>query len=807
MSRQKRNRRRALMFKSYFGKIPLKKVVMWAILIFFIFAGSMILWVASFELPNIDNFEERQVVQSTKIYDRTGDTILFDVHGDIKRTVVGFDEISDHMKWATVAIEDDNFYNHNGVEPTAIMRAILVNLKNGNLFGGQGGSTITQQVIKNALLTTDKKISRKIKEWFLAPRLEEQLTKEEILEVYLNEVPFGGTVYGIQEAARQFFGKDAIDLTLVESAYLAALPQAPTYYSPFGSNPERLEARKNLVLEKMLLNDFIDQDEYDGAMEEVVEFEKPEEFGIKAAHFVMYIREQLEDEYGKEVVQEGGLTVITTLDYDLQKEAEEIANRWALENKEKYNAENASIVAIDPQTGQILAMVGSRDYFDEEIDGNVNIAVAKRQPGSSIKPIIYSEAFNKGYRPETVVFDVPTEFSVACSRGGNCYSPQNYDGRFRGPLSLREALAQSVNVPAVKVFYLAGLTDALKLAKRMGLTTLTNIERYGLTLVLGGGEVRLLDMASAYSVFANEGVRNEPTGILSIEDREGNILEEFEKDPEIILEKQTALMVSSILSDNSARAPVFGANSALHFPGATVAAKTGTTNDYRDAWIIGFTPRLAISAWAGNNDNTPMTPAPAANVVAPMWKEFFIEAMKEYPSGSFEPPAPSNSSTNPALSGDWQGGGLGSSDDIHSILHFVDRFNPTGAPPSNPGNDPQYSLWEAGIRNWLSQGNLPRDTVFETDGEAVLNILSPTGGATYDGEEELVISARLSSGKIVSSSVYINGLFVGSLDPSSGIYSFIPSKSGLIEREGVIRVDVEDAVGNFYSQEVEFLVE
>lgn len=797
------------MLKKLIKKLPVKTITFIGLISVFLIGGLGIIWVAGFNLPDLDSFEERRVVQSTKIYDRTGEIVLFDVHGDIKRTVVPFDQISDSMKKAAVAIEDESFYEHNGIKVSSIFRAILINLRDGNLLGGQGGSTITQQVIKNALLTSDKKVSRKIKEWVLAPRLEKQLTKDEILEVYLNEVPFGGTVYGVQEAARQYFAKDAKDLSLVESAYLAALPQAPTYYSPFGNNVDKLENRKNLVLKKMYENDFITKEEYDEALTQTVEFEKPESFGIKAPHFVMYIRELLEEKYGKEVVEEGGLKVITTLDYELQKDAEEIVKKYALENVEKFNAENASLTAIDPTTGQILVMVGSRDYFDEEIDGNVNIALAKRQPGSSIKPIVYAQAFMEGYYPETVVFDVSTEFSTSCASGGNCYHPSNYDGRFRGPITLRNALAQSINIPAVKVFYLAGLDDALNLAKKMGLTTLTNVKQYGLTLVLGGGEVRPIDMVGAYGTFANEGIKMETNGILLVEDRNGNKLEEFKVNGQRVLPAQTARQISSVLSDNAARAPMFGAQSNLYFGGLDLAAKTGTTNNYRDAWVVGYTPKLVVVAWAGNNDNRSMTQLPASSIVTPLWREFFLKAVNKYPGGSFRSPDPAPKDAKPILRGIWQASGEKEDEEIsgvHTILHWLDTNDPNGPTPSNPARDPQYSLWEAGVQSWLQNNpNAAKPTVSD-DTATKLTILSPDNGGVYDGNGEIVISALLNKGSIQSSEVFINGTSVGPLNPVGSYYSFVPNQLDLVKAENTVRVTATNLDGEEFEDTISFSV-
>lgn len=803
-----------------------KKLILLCIIAFFFLGGLIILWASTFALPNLDNFEERKVSQSTKIYDRTGDVILFDVHGEITRTVIPFDQMSDYVKWATIAIEDDNFYNHKGIEPKAILRAIFTNLKEGNLFGGQGGSTITQQVIKNALLTSDKKISRKVKEWVLAPRLEKLMTKDEILATYLNEVPYGGTVYGVQEASRRFFSKDAKDLTLVEAAYIAALPQAPTYYSPYGEHLEQLTNRKNIVLQKMLENNFISQSEYDSAKIEEVAFQKPENFGIKAPHFVMYVRALLEEKYGVEAVEQGGLKVVTSLDWELQEKAEEIVKKNALANKEKYDAENGSIVAVDPNTGQILVMVGSRDYFDEEIDGNFNIATAERQPGSSFKPFVYAEAFNKGYRPETVVFDLPTEFSATCSSGGNCYSPVNYDNVFRGPMSLRDALAQSVNIPAVKVLYLAGLKDSLNLAKKMGVETLTNVDQYGLTLVLGGGEVRPVDMASAYGVFASEGIKHSHTGILKVEDREGNVLEEYENQPERVLPQQTALLISDVLSDNVARTPAFGSNSYLNFPNKKVAVKTGTTNDYRDAWIVGYTTKISVAAWAGNNDNRSMDKKVAGFIVAPMWHEFMEVALskEEYQGGSFNNPESQDSNVKPIIAGYWQGGSvvidkttgqsatkdtleenkvtLSSGGGVHSILHYVNKNDPLGPAPKNPNSDPQYSMWESSVQAWSGKQNINFNS---PSFGSIFQIISPENGKSYKEDGELFVAITTTQ-PISGSIVLLNGFEIGSISSTNLSFSFVPKDQSSIKNNNTLRVLVTDATGKEYDESVDFKI-
>lgn len=689
----------------------------------FIGAGAALIFISTLNIPDLSAFEQRRVLQSTKIYDRTGEIVLYDLNQDVKRTVVPYEDISRHIKNASVAIEDDTFFSHWGFRPLAFARALWVNVTTGSY--AQGGSTITQQVVKNALLSPKKTPTRKLKEIILALRLEQVLSKEEILWYYLNESPYGGTIYGVEEASRAFFGKSAADVDLAEAAYLAALPQAPTYYSPYGNHKDALEARKNRVLDRMLDLDFITQEEYDQAKAETVTFVADANTGIRAPHFVMYIREQLAERYGEEDLATRGLKVITTLDYTLQAEAEKIVKQYALENEGKFNASNAAVVAMDPKTGDILTMVGSRDYFDESIDGNYNIALAERQPGSSIKPFIYAQAFEKGYTPATTIFDVQTQFSTTCAPNNftsedGCYSPQNYDNYFRGPVSMRNALAQSLNIPAVKTLYLAGMQDSIKLARDAGLSTLTDWRRYGLTLVLGGGEVTLLDMTGAYGVLADEGVKKPTRGILRIEDAQGNILEESEPEPkgEQVIDRDATLEISDILSDNVARTPLYGANSALYFgPDVDVAAKTGTTNDKRDAWIFGYTPNLVVGAWAGNNNNESMNEI-SGLIISPLWRAVMDVALKDRPKESFASPAPIPDDIKPVLRSNGYFidsaslvGDLGNDTDAaniltavyqntHSILQYVNKDDPRGPYPTNPASDPQYALWEYGVTAW-----------------------------------------------------------------------------------------------------------
>jgi penicillin-binding protein 1C len=704
--------------------------------IFVLFAGIMIIWISTLKLPDFHSFEDRKVQNSTQIYDRTGEVLLYDIHNDVKRTDITFENMGINIKNATIAIEDSEFYNHGGIRVTSIIRATFANFL--YLFGIgkiQGGSTITQQLVKNTLLNRSVTPARKIKEWILAIKIDRSLPKEKILEYYLNENPYGGNIYGIQEASRTYFGKNAADLTVAEAAYLAAIPQSPSALSPYGKNIDKLEARKNLVLRRELELKFITKGQYDQAKNEMVAFVPQATNGIKAPHFVFFIKDYIEQRYGSEILEKGGLKVTTTLDYELEAKGEEIVKAGALQNAKDWNGKNASLVAIDPKTGQILAMIGSRDYFDKEIDGNFNVATASRQPGSSFKPFIYATAFNKGFTPSTVLFDLPTEFQTTCNAYGkalpghsqsDCYMPQDYDGKYRGPMSLRDALAQSINIPAVKLFYLAGLSDSLKTAEDMGISTLSDVSRYGLTLVIGGGEVKLLDMTSAFGVFANDGVRNPYTGILKIEDSSGRVLEEFTPNAREVLPKNTALTISDILKNDVSRAPTFGVHSSLYIAGRDVAVKTGTTNNNKDAWTIGYTPSIAVGVWAGNNDNVVMKKGGAA-LAGPIWNKFINEALKNLPDEKFEAPNldVDPQTVKPVLRGSWMGNETFSIDktsgklstkytpaetteekvitNVHSILYWVNKDDILGPPPANPESDPQFNHWEIPVQNWWAQ--------------------------------------------------------------------------------------------------------
>ncbi len=803
--------------------------------------GSIfMLWISSIAIPDFKSFKDRKIINSTKIYDRTGEVLLYDINKDIRRTNILFENMGINIKNATVAIEDSEFYNHNGVRISSTIRAILSRITNIGIGGG--GSTITQQLVKNTLLKKDAgvgKYVRKLKEWILAVKIDNSLTKEEILEAYLNEIPYGGTIYGIQEASRTYFNKNARDLTVAEAAYLAGIPQSPTTLSPYRKNKGLLEKRKNLVLSRMKDIGFITSEEYNQAKNEVVVFVPQEASKIQAPHFVFFIKNYLEEKYGEGMVEQDGLKVTTTIDYNLQKMGEEFVKEVALKNQQDWDGENGALVAIDPKTGQIITMVGSRDYFDKEIDGKFNVTTAARQPGSSFKPFIYATAFNKGFTHNTVLFDLPTEFQSTCNASGNaisghsqseCYMPNNYDNKFRGPMNLKAALAQSINVIAVKLFYLAGLTDSLKTAEDMGISTLSDISRYGLTLVIGGGEVSLLDITSAYGVFANGGIRNPYTGILKVEDSSGNILEEYRPQEKQVLPKNTALIISDILKDDVARTPTFGARSVLYIPGRDVAVKTGTTNSNKDAWTIGYTPYIVVGAWAGNNDNTPMKKGGAA-LAGPIWNKFINGALKTLPDEQFETPdlGFDPMTVKPVLRGLWQGnesffidkmsGQIATEDtppdmleekvvtNVHTILYWVDRKDILGPAPVNPESNSQFSNWEIPIQRWWAENSYRYKKVNTNEVPTTINNTNTTSGPKISIFEPNQSKIYLAGKKIqlgLSSSgdfplkrvdVFINNIFIETLEPPFNL-AFIPQDLENLETKNILKVIVYDTAGN-----------
>lgn len=820
------------MIKKHLKKLATKNIILIILGVGLVFTSILTIWVSTLKLPDFKSFTERKIQSSTKIYDRTGEILLYDVHQNIKRTVIPYEDMGVNILNATVAIEDSSFYDHKGIRITSIIRATIWAKLTGRRI--QGGSTITQQLIKNTLLTPEVSISRKIKEWILSVKLEKVMPKEEILALYLNEAPYGGNIYGIEEASKAFFGKEPKEMTLAESAYMAAIPNGPTYYSPHGKNKDKLDGRKNLVLKRMFDLEFITEDDYNKAKGEMVTFLPKQPINIGAPHFVFFIKDYLEKRYGTNALEAGGLKVVTTLDYELQKKAEEIALLKAKENEVNWDGSNSAVVVIDPKTGQILSMVGSRDYFDKTIDGNFNVTTAGRQPGSSFKPIVYALAFEKGYTEKTTLFDVRTEFNSSCNPNGldtkdTCYTPDNYDNSFRGPMTLRDGLAQSINVMAVKLLYLVGVSDSIKMARNLGISTLLNDpDRYGLSLVIGGGETTLLDMTSVYSVFANNGVRNPYQGILSVEDNEGNILEKYESKPQEIIKPNTTHILSSILSDNVARTPTFGANSILRIPGREVAVKTGTTNDNKDAWTIGYTPSVAVGVWVGNNDNKEMKKGGAA-LAGPIWNAVMTEALKNLPVESFDKPDPIDQSIPPILRGFWQGGDTFITDSIsntlateytpeefkketsitnvHSILYWLDKDNPLEK-TSGQTDDSQYRNWEYGVQKWWESNKykykivtsadkpISFDIIHTAESKPVLEIFG-LENKIYNKSENVYLSIN-SKGKypIKKIDIFVNNTYITSLKSSPYNTNFGVNSINNLSSANTVRIIGVDIWGN-----------
>ena len=663
------------------------------------------------ELPNPQQFvSSHQVSQSSKIYDRTGEILLYEIYSEEKRTIVPFEKIPDYVKKATIAIEDKNFYEHPAIDWRALARAFLTNLIKGSVV--QGGSTITQQLAKNAFLSSEKTYERKIKELILAYWIEKKYSKDEILNLYLNQIPYGNNAYGIEAAAKAYFGKPAEELSLVESVLLASIPKAPTYYSPYGSHKDELMRRKDYILEQMLGIGFIDNEEFERVKDYQYKFEPQNIGSIKAPHFVMMVKDYLAEKYGENLLQNGGLKIITTLDWNLQQTAELVVKEGAERNEKLYKGKNAALVAQDPKTGQILALVGSKDYFDVKNDGNFNVAAqGLRQPGSAFKPFAYLTAFEKGYSPQTIVFDLPTEFTADnqncplvvdfSSKLKECYHPENFDHEFKGPVNLKNALAQSLNIPAVKVLYLAGIEDTIKTARNMGITTLNDISRYGLSLVLGGGEVKLIDLVNAYSVFSQEGIKHNQKIVLKIEGVSGELIESTADQAIKIIDSQYARLITNILSDDEARKPLYqGSFNLTTFEGRQVALKTGTSNDYIDAWTIGYTPNLVVGVWAGNNDNAPMQKQAGSILAAlPIWNSFINKSLNNFPIEFFNETEKNNEDIfKPMLNGNY----INIDNNIHNILYYIDKNNPLGEIPLNPENDPQFKNWEIPVQNWFN---------------------------------------------------------------------------------------------------------
>lgn len=640
-----------------------------------VFVFLLFLWYSK-DLPTPGKLTNAQQTESTRLYDRNG-KLLYSVYKDQNRTYVKLQDIPKKVQEATIAIEDRNFYKNDGFSITGYLRAArdIVLLR-----GLSGGSTITQQLVKNVLLTSERTLPRKIKELILSIQVDQKYSKDQILEMYLNDVGYGGAAIGVEAASQLYFGKSVKELNLAQSALLAGLPQSPTAYSPFSGKKYYID-RSELVLQAMYEEKYITEKERDTALKEIknMKFDQ-KDATIKAPHFVMYVKQLLAEKFGDEMVENGGLQVTTTLDLDIEKKAESIVKE-EIEKLKGFKVGNGSAIVMDPKNGEILAMVGSKDYFDQSNDGNFNTSIAARQPGSSMKPIMYATAFEKGYTPATFIMDVKTEFPGG--EGQKPYVPANYDGKFIGPVHVRFALGNSLNIPAVKLLAKVGVKDTMQKAYDMGIQnwepTKSNVENVGLSLVLGGRETSLLHIVTAYSVFANGGTRHDPIAILKVTDRKGNVLfENKTKEGKRVLSEEVSFLVSHILLDNVARTAAFGPNSFLNIPGKTVSVKTGTTDEKRDNWTIGYTPSYVVGVWVGNNDNSPMNSAIASGVTgaSPIWNRIMKEVLRGKSDEQFKKP-----DNVQAMEIDAYGGGLPVDGQPKRVEYFIKGTEPTRPAP------------------------------------------------------------------------------------------------------------------------------
>lgn len=691
----------------------LSRYALFALIAGIILMFGIFLWFSR-DLPEPGKLIEAQAENSTRIYDRDGEP-LYSVYEDVNRTYVELDKVPKDLQEATIAIEDKDFYENDGFSITGYFRGLLID----PIFRRRvtGGSTITQQLVKNVLLTNERSIPRKVKELVLAIQVDKRYSKDEILEMYLNDVPYGGTAIGVEAASGNYFGKEVSDLNLAESAFLAGLPQSPSVYSPYSGNKYYVD-RAAQVLKAMEDEGYITEEEEEKANKEIenMKFEQRDSVSMKAPHFVIYVKQLLASQFGEAMVETGGLQVKTTLDYELQEKAEDIVKE-EVEKLKGYKVGNGAAMVTDPKTGEVLAMVGSKDYFDTENNGNFNVATANRQPGSSLKPVIYAAAFEKGYSPATMVMDVQTDFPTN-DPTKPIYTPVNYDGKFRGPTQLRFALGNSLNIPAVKTLARIGIADAMEKGYEMGLKnwepTSANLANVGLSLVLGGREVSLMDEMSAYGVFANKGEKKDLLTILEVKDNNGKVLYKAkEKDGQRVLSEEIAFIISHILLDNNARSDAFGPSSAINIPG--VAVKTGTTDQKRDNWTLGYTPAVVVGVWVGNNDNSPMNPAIASGVTgaSPIWRRIMLEALKVKKLEEFKVPE-----GVVAVQVDAVGGGMPTEGKSTRSEYFVKGTEPTSESQiykkkdgtvyywireSDPVSTDGVNRWQEGIDKWIEQ--------------------------------------------------------------------------------------------------------
>ncbi len=791
-------------------------------MIFFGYVGALGLfaWYGR-DLPQPGKLSEARG-NSTIFYDRN-DKVIYEMFQDKNRVPVESKDIPDTLKQATVAIEDKRFYEHKGVSEFGIARAAIMSA----LGSPQGGSTITQQLIKTVLLTSERTLPRKIKEAILASQVEKKYTKDEILVMYLNEAPYGGSFYGVGSAAKGYFGKEPKDLTLVEAAVLAGLPQNPTGYSPFIGEKDLWKGRAKDVLRRMREDDYITKEQEEDALEklEKLRFSAPKET-INAPHFVFYVKDQIEKEYGAGIISQG-VKVKTTLDLDLQKKAEKIVKE-EIENLEDYDVGNGALIAMEPETGEIITYVGSYDYNNNEYGKYDVVSQGHRQPGSTLKPIEYATAFAKGYTPATVLMDVKTTFP---NQGGEDYIPENYDLKYRGPVQIRFALGNSLNVPAVKMQAMIGLRDFLQQCYDMGLTSLEptqdTIDNLGLSASLGGGETTLIELTTAFSVFANGGSKVEPHGVLEIEDFNGKRIykKKNEKGKEV-LSKEISFLISHILSDNNARIDTFGPSSYLNIPGKTVAVKTGTTNDKRDNWAVGYTTDIAMAVWVGNNDNSTMNQQISSGTTgaSPIWHNLMVELLKKYGDGIVEKP-----DTVKAVTIDAFLGGLPRDGQPTRSEYFIEGTEPTEVSPfykklkiskangklanevevksgnyeekdfiviteTDPVSNDGKNRWQEAIDAWAREQSdekfkYPTETSDNSSDGVAVSIKSPKNEVTVDSNDVEVRASITSGSSIKEVKIFINGEEKKKID---GNNSDISEKFNLSDGKYEIKVEVKN---------------
>lgn len=784
--------------KQKWPKLDKKKIGFWIVAgilglsLFLLVVGlGMMVWFAR-DLPTPSNVVRRDGFTS-RIYDRNGE-LLYDVYKDAKRNPVEWDDVPEYLKQATIAVEDKDFYKHKGFDPLTPFRIAKNLITEHRLIGG---STLTQQLVKNVLLTSDRTITRKMKEFILAVQIEAKYSKDDILLMYLNEAPYGGASWGVGTATEQYFGKSVSELDLVESVILAGLPQRPSVYSPFSRTPKAYVDRTAHVLDRMVEDGYLDEEKGKEVLVLADNYQFYEnQDALAVPHFVFWVKDLLSEKYGEDVVEGGGLRVTTTLDLEMQKRVQEIVSQ-EVDKAEAKDISNGAAVVVDPETGQVLAMVGSRGYFSDKTDGKFNVATqALRQPGSSIKPITYLTAFQRGYTPASLIMDTPVTFPGG--PGQKDYSPKNYNGKFNGPMSLRTALGNSINTTAVKTLARVGVSTMLKQAYEMGLTTLEptkeNLSRFGLAVTLGGAEVKMTEMAEAYSSFANGGKRVDLVGVLKVEDRNGRVMEEYKAvDKKRVMTEQEAFLINDILSDNSARALTFGEINGLIIPNYKVAVKTGTTNDMRDNWAIGWTPNLLAVAWVGNNDNSPMNRvASGVSGATPIWKRIMVSELPRVEKKEFTVPSGIVQVEVDAVSGYRAHDGFASKQEyfiegtvpgIDDPIHLKLKVCKDGggiAPPADvaTGNydekeffkfreeDPISSdgknRWQEGIDSWIAEQEdkdkyYPPEDFCRSDGLVSVRFDTPSDRQKLDSNEFDVKLKTSSIKKIVEAKLYING--------------------------------------------------